>query len=80
MKLRCFRLEELKKATNNFSQACLIGSGAFGNVYRGTFELLGTLAVKKPHAESYISTEEFRNGIRGTIVFSLSLFEFPSLL
>lgn len=55
-------MEELMKVTENFSTGCLIGSGAFGNVYRGTFDLEGTLAIKKPHANSYQSTEEFRNG------------------
>lgn len=62
MKLRRFRLEELQKATHNFSQACLIGSGSFANVYRGTFPVEGTLAIKKPHSETYTSIEEFRNG------------------
>ncbi|KAL7134595.1 hypothetical protein ABFS83_11G037700 [Erythranthe nasuta] len=65
MNLRRFRMEELQKATDNFSQACMVGKGAFGNVYRGTFDTEGiTLAIKKPHAESYISTEEFRNEVK----------------
>ncbi|KAK4711702.1 hypothetical protein R3W88_006215 [Solanum pinnatisectum] len=62
--LKPFRLEELQKATNNFSQECLVGSGAFGNVYRGTFDGEVTLAIKKAHTESYTSTEEFENEIR----------------
>lgn len=62
MKLRQFRFEDLQKATRNFSQDCLVGSGAFGNVYLGTFDVEGTLAIKKPNVESYTSTEEFRNG------------------
>ncbi|EYU34933.1 hypothetical protein MIMGU_mgv1a025713mg [Erythranthe guttata] len=58
-------MEELQKATDNFSEACMVGKGAFGNVYRGTFDTEGiTLAIKKPHAESYISTEEFRNEVK----------------
>ncbi|KAF8012701.1 hypothetical protein BT93_I0762 [Corymbia citriodora subsp. variegata] len=64
MLLRRFQLEELMKATNNFSEECLVGSGAFGNVYRGTFHDEGTLAIKKPHADSYQSIEEFRNEVR----------------
>lgn len=60
--LRRFQMEELEKATNNFSRGCLIGSGAFGNVYIGTFVVEGTLAIKKARADSYTSTEEFRNG------------------
>ncbi|CAL5324233.1 unnamed protein product [Camellia sinensis] len=64
MMLRRFQLEELEKATNNFSQECLVGSGAFGNVYRGMFGVEGTLAIKKAHADPYISKDEFRNEVR----------------
>lgn len=60
--IRCFNLEELERATKNFSQDCLLGSGAFGNVYKGTFELEGILAIKRSHSESFLSVEEFRNG------------------
>lgn len=60
--LRRFDLEELKKATNNFSPDCLLGSGAFGTVYKGTFELEGILAIKRAHGESFLSKAEFING------------------
>ncbi|WVZ22184.1 hypothetical protein V8G54_000728 [Vigna mungo] len=60
--LRCFDFKELEKATANFSEDCLLGSGAFGNVYKGTFELEGTLAIKRAHFESFTSVDEFRNG------------------
>lgn len=60
--LRCFTIEELERATKNFSQDCLLGSGAFCNVYKGIFELEGILAIKRPHSESFLSVEEFRNG------------------
>ncbi|XP_018718033.2 LOW QUALITY PROTEIN: probable serine/threonine-protein kinase PBL11 [Eucalyptus grandis] len=66
MLLRRFQLEELMRAIDNFSEECLVGSGAFGNVYRGTFHDEGTLATKKPHADSYQSFEEFRNGNLGS--------------
>ena len=56
--MRRFQLEELEKATKNFSADCLLGSGAFGNVYKGTFEVEGMLAIKRAHAESYQSVEE----------------------
>lgn len=60
--LRGFQLEEVVKATKNFSKECLLGSGAFGNVYKGTFDVEGTLAIKRPHYESYQSAQEFMNG------------------
>ncbi|KAJ1380031.1 Serine-threonine/tyrosine-protein kinase, catalytic domain [Sesbania bispinosa] len=62
--LRRFDFEELERATKNFSQDCLVGSGAFGNVYKGTFDLEGTLAIKRAHSESFLSVEEFRNEVR----------------
>ncbi|XP_021617400.1 receptor-like protein kinase FERONIA [Manihot esculenta] len=33
---RSFSLEEMKAATKNFDNLCIIGVGGFGNVYRGT--------------------------------------------
>ncbi|KAI4327783.1 hypothetical protein L6164_020205 [Bauhinia variegata] len=62
--LRCFNLEELEKATDNFSQDCLLGSGAFGNVYKGNFGIEGTLAIKRAHCESFLTAEQFRNEVR----------------
>ncbi|KAK1578581.1 hypothetical protein Q3G72_031438 [Acer saccharum] len=62
--LRCFQLNELERATKNFSDDCLLGSGAFGNVYQGTFDSDGILAIKRAHAASYQSVEEFRNEVR----------------
>nr|KYP63327.1 Receptor-like protein kinase THESEUS 1 [Cajanus cajan] len=62
--LRHFDFQELERATKNFSQDCLLGSGAFGNVYKGTFDLEGTLAIKRAHSESFSTVEEFRNEVR----------------
>ncbi|XP_068306324.1 probable serine/threonine-protein kinase PBL11 [Pyrus communis] len=63
--LRSFQLDELVKATKNFTSECLLGSGAFANVYKGTFDDAGTLAIKRTHANSFQSVEEFRNGAKG---------------
>ncbi|OVA05837.1 Protein kinase domain [Macleaya cordata] len=57
------RREELEKATQNFNQECLIGSGAFGNVYKGTFDEDRTFAIKKAHSDSFQSVQEFRNEV-----------------
>nr|XP_029152912.1 receptor-like protein kinase THESEUS 1 [Arachis hypogaea] len=62
MPLRRFTFDEIERATKNFSQEFLLGSGAFGNVYKGNFELEGTLAIKRAHGESFLSVDEFRNG------------------
>ncbi|KAK7376167.1 hypothetical protein VNO78_35021 [Psophocarpus tetragonolobus] len=62
--LKYFDFKELERATKNFSQDYLPGSGAFGNVYKGTFDLDGTLAIKRAHSESFSSVEEFRNEVR----------------
>ncbi|XP_071708556.1 probable serine/threonine-protein kinase PBL11 [Rutidosis leptorrhynchoides] len=63
--LRKFQVQELEIATNNFSKDYLIGSGAFGNVYKGTFDGDITLAIKRARDDSYTSTHEFRNGTKG---------------
>ncbi|KAL1370591.1 hypothetical protein HN51_000835 [Arachis hypogaea] len=64
MPLRRFTFDEIERATKNFSQEFLLGSGAFGNVYKGNFELEGTLAIKRAHGESFLSVDEFRNEVR----------------
>ncbi|XP_022741818.1 probable serine/threonine-protein kinase PBL9 [Durio zibethinus] len=80
LNLRRFQLEELEKATKNFSKDCLLGSGAFGNVYKGTFEVEGTLAIKRAHAESYQSVEEFTNGPKGAKILVYEYVPHGSLL
>lgn len=74
--LRKFQVEELKIATNNFAKECLIGSGAFGNVYKGTFEGNISLAIKRARDDAYTSTKEFRNGKLQIITFDYVLIFF----
>ncbi|KAJ0873146.1 putative protein kinase RLK-Pelle-CrRLK1L-1 family [Helianthus annuus] len=38
-----FRLSDIKLATNNFSEACCIGSGGFGKVYKAKLEYIDDL-------------------------------------
>ncbi|KAL9464717.1 hypothetical protein AB3S75_002344 [Citrus x aurantiifolia] len=64
LQLKRFELDELERATNNFSEDWLLGTGAFGNVYKGTLDKEGALAIKRAHAASYQSAEEFRNEVR----------------
>ncbi|TYK12510.1 serine/threonine-protein kinase CDL1-like [Cucumis melo var. makuwa] len=65
LKLRRFEFEELGKATKNFSREYLLGAGSFANVYKGVLESEGEIvAIKRPHADSYTSLDEFRNEVK----------------
>uniref|UniRef100_A0A9I9CT79 non-specific serine/threonine protein kinase n=2 Tax=Cucumis melo TaxID=3656 RepID=A0A9I9CT79_CUCME len=65
LKLRRFEFEELEKATKNFSREYLLGAGSFANVYKGVLESEGEIvAIKRPHADSYTSLDEFRNEVK----------------
>ncbi|KAJ7557095.1 hypothetical protein O6H91_05G111300 [Diphasiastrum complanatum] len=43
----CFEMDEIKKATKNFSGSSIIGAGGFGNVYKGILENGTVIAVKR---------------------------------
>uniref|UniRef100_A0A0D3FLP3 Protein kinase domain-containing protein n=1 Tax=Oryza barthii TaxID=65489 RepID=A0A0D3FLP3_9ORYZ len=48
--VRVLTEDELKKATNNFSDDQVIGCGGHGTVYRGTLDDLREVAIKRPKA------------------------------
>uniref|UniRef100_A0A5B6ZQ21 non-specific serine/threonine protein kinase n=1 Tax=Davidia involucrata TaxID=16924 RepID=A0A5B6ZQ21_DAVIN len=60
---RCFSFEELKKFTNNFSEANAIGSGGYGKVYRGTLPSGQLVAVKRAQQGSMQGGLEFKTEI-----------------
>ncbi|KAL5539380.1 hypothetical protein UlMin_043041, partial [Ulmus minor] len=60
---RWFSFEELKKYTNNFSEANEIGSGGYGKVYRGTLPTGELIAIKRAQRESMQGGLEFKTEI-----------------
>ncbi|XVF43267.1 hypothetical protein PTKIN_Ptkin02bG0026500 [Pterospermum kingtungense] len=61
---RKFPLDEIRAATNNFSEARLLGCGGFGKVYEGLLEDgLTKVAVKRKNPKSQQGVEEFRTEI-----------------
>eukprot|EP00850_Spirogloea_muscicola_P007832 SM000040S14844 [mRNA] locus=s40:701425:707634:+ [translate_table: standard] len=42
-----FTLGEMRRATKDFANSCIIGSGGFGNVYRGTLPTGHVVAIKR---------------------------------
>lgn len=61
---RRFPLEEIRAATNDFSEALLLGYGGFGKVYEGVLEDGFTrVAVKRKNPESNQGIQEFKTEI-----------------
>ncbi|CAL5401889.1 unnamed protein product [Camellia sinensis] len=60
---RNFTFEELRKYTNNFSEANGIGSGEYGKVYRGTLATRQMVAVKRAQHSSMQGVIEFESEI-----------------
>ncbi|KAG7972945.1 hypothetical protein I3843_07G206000, partial [Carya illinoinensis] len=60
---RCFSFEELKKSTNNFSEANVVGSGGYGKVFRGTLSTGQLIAIKRARADSLQGGHEFKTEI-----------------
>ncbi|XP_016649037.1 PREDICTED: receptor-like protein kinase FERONIA [Prunus mume] len=59
-----FSLEEIKAATRNFSDICIIGRGGFGNVYKGYIDGRATpVAIKRLKPGSSQGAHEFKTEI-----------------
>ncbi|CAM0942814.1 unnamed protein product [Alopecurus aequalis] len=58
-----FTFEELKKITDNFSEANDIGKGGFGKVKRGTLSSGQMVAIKRAQQDSLQGSLEFRTEI-----------------
>lgn len=58
-----FKIQELEKATNNFSQKNFIGRGGFGLVYKGTLSDGSLVAVKKIVESDFQGDAEFCNEV-----------------
>lgn len=58
-----FKIEELEKATKNFSQKNFIGRGGFGVVYKGTLSDGTVVAVKKIVESDFQQDSDFRNEV-----------------
>ncbi|XP_023756267.1 leucine-rich repeat receptor protein kinase HPCA1 isoform X1 [Lactuca sativa] len=55
--------EELKRCTNNFSEENLIGSGGYGQVYKGTLDSGHVVAIKRAQQGSLQGAHEFKTEI-----------------
>ncbi|MBA0732315.1 hypothetical protein Gogos_016414 [Gossypium gossypioides] len=57
---KCFTLAEIQAATNNFDHAFVIGSGKFGNVYKGFINgIKCEMAIKRFKSQSQQGAREF---------------------
>lgn len=61
---RQFSLDEIKAATNDFHESLIIGTGGFGNVYRGDIDNGAmTVAIKRLNQGSSQGAREFKTEI-----------------
>ncbi|RZC44402.1 hypothetical protein C5167_037354 [Papaver somniferum] len=58
---RIFTAEELKVATNNYSDKLILGRGGFGTVYLGTLADKSSVAIKKSKVIDETQIEQFIN-------------------
>ncbi|CAM6094145.1 unnamed protein product [Calypogeia fissa] len=60
---KSFTVQQLLKATDNFSYKNVIGEGGFGLVYRGTLPSGQEVAIKHAHKDAKQGLEEFYNEV-----------------
>ncbi|KDP29220.1 hypothetical protein JCGZ_16609 [Jatropha curcas] len=60
---RMFQLKEVKKATNNFSKDRVLGSGGFGEVYKGELQDGTVVAIKSAKVGDVKSTQQILNEV-----------------
>ncbi|XP_047338886.1 leucine-rich repeat receptor protein kinase HPCA1-like [Impatiens glandulifera] len=60
---RLFSFQEVKKCTDNFSEANCIGSGGYGKVYRGILSSGESVAIKRAQMGSMQGSLEFKTEI-----------------
>ncbi|XP_011002204.1 PREDICTED: probable receptor-like protein kinase At1g11050 [Populus euphratica] len=58
-----FKIQDLEKATNNFSQKNFIGRGGFGFVYKGTLSDGTVVAIKRVIESDFQGAAEFCNEV-----------------
>ncbi|EEF31088.1 ATP binding protein, putative [Ricinus communis] len=60
---RHFSLNEMKQATNNFTESNVIGVGGFGKVYKGVIDQKTKVAIKRSNPQSEQGVNEFQTEI-----------------
>lgn len=61
---KIFNGKEIKKATNNFAKENLLGSGGFGEVFKGTLDDGSITAIKRAKPGNTKGTEQVLNEVR----------------